>query len=186
MTGLARRPEKREKTAVYRFYDGEGRLLYVGVTKEPEVRFDTHKRERAETWWPLAVRHTIEWFDDRQAAAQAEVDAITNEAPLHNVSSIPAPTLVSASAAVPLSSYDLDACEWVTPSDVARRVVQLGIYKSFTRQRVMQLAQGDPAWPIPREQWRSLANMWLFPWPPVEDYLRARIARPGRRTDLGK
>lgn len=170
-----------QRTAVYRFFDDNDRLLYVGITNDTKTRFAHHARQKADTWWPKAVRHTVTWFDDRAEAAQAEVTAIENEESLHNLSSKPAPTLVSTSAAVHLSVDDLNDCEWVTPSEIARRVVSLGMRKSFTRTRVMQIAQSDPEWPVPRDQWRSIANMWLFPWPPVEDYFRNGKSRQGQR-----
>jgi predicted GIY-YIG superfamily endonuclease len=183
---VQRRKAVEQRTAVYRFFNTTGELLYVGITNDPKTRFAYHARQKADTWWPLVERHTIDWYDNRTEAAAVEVAAIKTEAPLYNMSDKPSPKLVSTSAAVHISMEDIEACEWITPSDVARRVVELGIRKSLSRSRVMQLAETDPAWPVPRDQWRSLANMWLFPWPPVEEYFRTRVTRQGRRTDLGK
>ncbi|MFI1728220.1 GIY-YIG nuclease family protein [Streptomyces acidicola] len=74
------------RTALYRLYDAEGVLLYVGITNMPNVRFATH---RSKPWWKQVLRKEIEWFDTRQPAAEAEVLAIRNEQPLYNVTNSP-------------------------------------------------------------------------------------------------
>lgn len=72
----------KERTALYRHYDSEGALLYVGITKHPETRRSTHARRSA--WAEFAMRESVEWFDDRAAALAAESAAITDERPLFN------------------------------------------------------------------------------------------------------
>lgn len=71
--------------------------------------------------------------------------------------------------------------EWITPTEVARRVVAYGYAETMSRQRVCQLADTDPAWPIPREQWRALGRYWLLPWPAIEQYFAHRVTRPGAK-----
>ncbi|MEH0579041.1 GIY-YIG nuclease family protein [Streptomyces sp. B21-108] len=39
-----------ERTAVYRLYDEDERLLYVGVASDPRVRFKQHGRDKS--WRP--------------------------------------------------------------------------------------------------------------------------------------
>lgn len=178
-------PKDQGKTALYRFYDQADRLLYVGITGDPDVRWKTHARDRAETWWPLVVEKAVEWFERRIDAAGAEIAAIASEDPLHNLSRTSSPMLVSASGAVRICSEDWNSFEWVNTSELARRLVAAGIEKSMTRQRVMQLAESDKAWPIPRDEWRYLANMWLWPWEVVAPYFRNRDRRAqGTRRDL--
>lgn len=72
-------------TAVYRFYDGAGTLLYVGIAIDPDVRHDAHAREKA--WWrDVDHRRTrIAWCPDRYAAIDEENRAIETENPLYNV-----------------------------------------------------------------------------------------------------
>jgi hypothetical protein len=73
-------------TAVYRYYDARGDLLYVGVAIDPDIRAACHAREKA--WW-LEVdpsRTRIEWFPDRHAAISEENRALETENPIHNVS----------------------------------------------------------------------------------------------------
>lgn len=71
-----------ERTALYRLYDANGTLIYVGISKNPEVRWGTHKSEQP--WWPQVVRKTVEWYDDRTTAAKAEAVAVRTENPLMN------------------------------------------------------------------------------------------------------
>lgn len=72
----------RGPSALYRFFDADGRLLYVGITKDPDKR----EREHAlrSPWHPHAKSRTIEWHGSREAALDAERAAIHEEAPLFN------------------------------------------------------------------------------------------------------
>ena len=72
------------RTALYRLYDIDDRLLYIGIAVDPETRMRVHSREK--TWWPLVAQRSIEWFTDRPAAEVAERVAIVAEKPVHNVS----------------------------------------------------------------------------------------------------
>ncbi|MFJ5038009.1 type II toxin-antitoxin system prevent-host-death family antitoxin [Streptomyces parvulus] len=69
-------------TALYRLYDGAETLLYVGISYQPEARFEQHRQDKP--WWPQVARRELQWFADRPSAAQAEVDAIRDEDPEHN------------------------------------------------------------------------------------------------------
>lgn len=70
------------RTALYRLYDEAGVLLYIGISHQPDVRFEQHSKVKE--WWPQVARHEVQWFDDRPAAAAAEADAIRSEDPEHN------------------------------------------------------------------------------------------------------
>ncbi|MYU24609.1 GIY-YIG nuclease family protein [Streptomyces sp. SID8352] len=72
------------RTALYRLYDVDDQLLYIGIAVDPETRMRVHSREK--TWWPLVAQRSIEWFTDRPAAEAAERSAIITEQPVHNVS----------------------------------------------------------------------------------------------------
>lgn len=91
-------PKSPERTALYRLYDAEDDLLYVGITVSPCRRWREHKRDRRDTWWPRVARRTVEWFDSRPDARRAEVQAIRLEAPefnvLHSESAPPTPQTV--------------------------------------------------------------------------------------------
>lgn len=70
-------------TALYRFFDAPGLLLYVGITNQLAKRFQQHSSSAR--WWSAAASHSVEWLPSRTAAGRAERAAIRNEKPLHNV-----------------------------------------------------------------------------------------------------
>jgi predicted GIY-YIG superfamily endonuclease len=71
-------------TCVYRLYDADGRLLYVGIAYDFDVRFKQHAYHK--DWWPLVARKDIIWFDNRIDALHDEARAIANEGPIYNTS----------------------------------------------------------------------------------------------------
>lgn len=71
------------RTAIYRFYDKRNRLLYVGITNNPNARWQKHAAEKQ--WWPEVVRRDVEWVGSRLMAAQMESDAILSERPAYNI-----------------------------------------------------------------------------------------------------
>jgi hypothetical protein len=77
------RPSAPIATSLYRFFDGGGSLLYVGITSRGEARF--HEHARTQPWWPYVATCTVEHFADRPAAAAAELVAIRDELPMWNV-----------------------------------------------------------------------------------------------------
>lgn len=79
------------RTALYRLFDQEGRLLYVGVAFDPEARWKGHAAEKA--WWGLVMERRVEWFDTRTDALIAEVAAIKADLPLYNIRDLDEPIL---------------------------------------------------------------------------------------------
>jgi len=71
------------KTALYRHYDADGALLYVGASGNSFRRLLEH--ERTKEWAEKVARIELEWFDDAVQAFMAEKAAIAAEKPLHNV-----------------------------------------------------------------------------------------------------
>jgi predicted GIY-YIG superfamily endonuclease len=69
-------------TAVYRFFDAQDQLLYIGITSDPPTRWAAHAREK--WWWSKVKRRETTWFPSRAIAHEAEVAAIRAEGPLHN------------------------------------------------------------------------------------------------------
>lgn len=78
-SGLESKP-----TALYRLYDAQGGLLYVGITNNTAVRWKQHARDKK--WWPEVDHKEVMMYGDREQAALAEVTAIRAENPRHNVS----------------------------------------------------------------------------------------------------
>lgn len=83
------KPSPLQPTALYRFFDAEGRLLYVGITARLRKRWQEHAAHYATTWWLQVDRHSVDWYDTRDAALKAEEQAIKTEKPLHNVMHTP-------------------------------------------------------------------------------------------------
>lgn len=76
-----------EPTALYRFYDPDGRLLYVGITANLAQRWEDHSAEKF--WWPRVARRTVVLYGSRKDALDAESIAIVKESPIHNVAGQP-------------------------------------------------------------------------------------------------
>jgi len=70
-------------TSLYRYFDADEALLYVGITSRRTGRSLQHAGEKA--WWGEVARATWEHFDTREQAADAERRAIRDEQPAHNV-----------------------------------------------------------------------------------------------------
>lgn len=66
--------------AVYRCYDADDRLLYVGVSNKPETRVKIHKGQGAK-WAQRVARVDHEWYDNRCDALIAERRATLTEHP---------------------------------------------------------------------------------------------------------
>lgn len=68
---------------VYRIYDADDNLLYVGCSIGLPSRISSH--ERFQEWWPEVARITVEHYEDRATALDHELLAIQTEHPQHNV-----------------------------------------------------------------------------------------------------
>lgn len=72
-----------EPTALYRLFDAEECLLYVGISGNPPQRWNDHSAEKS--WWGSVARKAVEWHESRKAAAQAEAVAVRLESPIYNL-----------------------------------------------------------------------------------------------------
>lgn len=70
---------------LYRFYDSDDELLYVGITWNPFRRWAVHYRKAV--WFGSAVRVTCVMFPKLWLALEAEVAAIHSEKPHFNLRS---------------------------------------------------------------------------------------------------
>jgi hypothetical protein len=71
------------RTALYRVYDGQRILLYIGISDDFGSRWKAHGRNQP--WWPDARHQTATWFDSRDEAVTAEAAAIKAEQPKYNI-----------------------------------------------------------------------------------------------------
>lgn len=74
---------------VYRAYDTDGVLLYVGQTANPYRRLSQHRR--CTPWWETVVELRVVLFPSYIAAAAEERRSILEDGPLFNRSSTPEP-----------------------------------------------------------------------------------------------
>ena len=68
--------------ALYRHYDRQGRLLYVGITDNMTRRSKEHS---GNDWWKEVDDTRVQYLDTRPHAEALERVAIQFEKPLHNV-----------------------------------------------------------------------------------------------------
>ena len=73
----------RTRTALYRFYDAHGMLLYVGITDRPGRRWQEHMERKP--WYPQVRHQAATWYGSEPEARRAETRAIRAEHPKFNV-----------------------------------------------------------------------------------------------------
>lgn len=75
---------------LYRFFDQDGDLLYVGITNNPGRRWSQHRADKP--WWSEVHHIEMEHHADRESVLRAEATAIRAERPRHNViGTVPSP-----------------------------------------------------------------------------------------------
>lgn len=67
---------------LYRLYDVDNRLLYVGITWNPFVRWTAHSRKHS--WW-ADVAYAQVWICSDEDARYWETRCIKEQLPLHNI-----------------------------------------------------------------------------------------------------
>lgn len=82
IANLTRRNKEEGPTAVYRFYDIDDTLLYVGITSDLRYRWQQHRESK--NWWPSIYRASVVWLNTRKDALKEESAAIQSEAPVYN------------------------------------------------------------------------------------------------------
>lgn len=70
-------------TTLYRLFNADDQLLYVGIAGNPGRRWEQHRGDKL--WWGDVARTTLEHFDTREEAERAEITAIKTEHPLRNI-----------------------------------------------------------------------------------------------------
>jgi hypothetical protein len=76
-------PLAQQTTALYRHFDEEGVLLYVGISVSPISRLEAHLGRSS--WVGRICKVTIERHRTRSDAEIAERTAIETERPMHNI-----------------------------------------------------------------------------------------------------
>lgn len=68
---------------LYRFYDEDDTLLYIGITNDPERRLYQHTAQKP--WADDIARTEYAVFANKTEAAAAEAALIKELSPLHNI-----------------------------------------------------------------------------------------------------
>jgi len=71
-----------ETTSLYRLFDADRRLLYVGISRNPGRRFMEHHADKF--WWEDVDEISLERYHTREDALEEERIAIQTERPLYN------------------------------------------------------------------------------------------------------
>jgi predicted GIY-YIG superfamily endonuclease len=127
-------PEASQRTALYRLYDADGRLLYVGITTDPKTRFASHATYKS--WWGQVARKDVTWLQGTwREALVTEAAAIRMERPKfngkHNAPLAPfsaeswptidAPPRGKASVLADLVRAEITSGRWTSGMKVPRR-----------------------------------------------------------------
>jgi hypothetical protein len=72
-----------KKTFLYRHFSKDGELLYVGISLYALNRLGQHAKHSS--WFERISKVTIEHFENRAWALEAEKSAIINEKPYYNI-----------------------------------------------------------------------------------------------------
>lgn len=70
---------------VYRFFNVNQRLLYVGFTSDLAMRLRAHARDGQSPWWPDVAASRYQFFENADEALTCERQAIRDEYPVHNI-----------------------------------------------------------------------------------------------------
>lgn len=73
----------RGRHVIYRMFDTDGALLYVGISSQIPERIAQHRR--TSPWFADVARIVVKLLPNRRAALDAELTAIRTEAPTCNV-----------------------------------------------------------------------------------------------------
>lgn len=113
-------PKRQRRTGVvhadqthtlYRFFDAEGTLLYIGITGNPRARWSQHSKTKE--GWRRVDTIRVQHLDSREELEAAEKAAIKAERPLWNVAHNE-PTRTVAEVRIML-----DQRQWLSVADVA-------------------------------------------------------------------
>lgn len=162
-----------ELHVLYRFFDTEDNLLYVGITNSPLARMSQHLRDKA--WFKNAGHTTYEHFGTRAELEAAEVRAIREEKPKYNIAHSvgPLPRVIGVKTTVGYSS-SRDANRFQAPdaiaSDDMTDAERDAIYDELDKRPELIPNKRCPAcyliWTLAREhdgliKCQNCLNMWL-------------------------
>ncbi|MFJ1695689.1 GIY-YIG nuclease family protein [Streptomyces sp. NPDC088252] len=139
-------PDSR-RAAVYRLYDEDGELLYIGSSYDPARRCKDHHEK---PWWPQVAQRTVVWHKTRAAAYKKEAKAIKAERPRHNQVSTPeyADRRSRETRARGTSIFVIAATATILKDRVGRKAMEAGFDSKYAgavailAERAYKLASG--------------------------------------------
>lgn len=108
-------------TTLYRFYNADAELLYIGITVNFDQRRTAHRAEKS--WWPEVASHTLTKYPCRLDAAIAERESIVAEKPFYNVHHHP--DLVATTNMSPNGWREADPWHGLTEQDRAALITHI-------------------------------------------------------------
>lgn len=93
--------------AVYRIYNTDGEIIYVGVGYDPWKRLQGHLARAS--WAGSIHSYAADWFPSRALADQVEQALIRQERPIYNVQGTDLHRLVSTGRRIPTSCGDISS-----------------------------------------------------------------------------
>lgn len=143
-------------STLYRFFDADRRLLYIGITSVQLIlRWEQHRVDKP--WWRQVAYAEFTHYDTRAEAIAAERAAIAAEDPVHNVAG-----KVSTFSRVCDRTSPVDCSKHVLvgPCDIAKRI---GVPADTVHKWGNRGALPEPRWV------RGIGPIWdwnldIVPW----------------------
>lgn len=143
--------------AVYRMFDANGKVLYIGISGVVGRRFDQHSQK---VWFPQVSTITLEWFPTKAAAVLAERHAILAERPRYNVDGTrrrktPEPKAPSLHPAEPRRGAEY-------PSDILARIaaIRADLASGVARERRLRAGIRNVEFAAVLGVTRSAVSQW--------------------------
>ncbi|NEA22625.1 GIY-YIG nuclease family protein [Actinomadura bangladeshensis] len=127
-----------QRTVLYRFFDADGQLLYVGITDRAGTRWERHMSDQP--WWPDVQRQMSEWYPSREQAEAAELTAIREERPLYNTMHAGTEPLGIFLLAEP---WACRLCRWTTQDPVEQAEHMEHELRKLERRRRVPKSESD-------------------------------------------
>lgn len=140
--------EQTERCYLYRFFDADGRLLYVGVARDLGSRFAAHRRRSA--WWSDTARGATVVYPSRAAAELAEAIAILSEHPIHNTAGASQTTIAT-----------LHELAEEAGAGVTQLVAEIERLRELTGAQTIRLAKMQGNLDAAREAYRTMRAKYL-------------------------
>ncbi|MFD4315042.1 GIY-YIG nuclease family protein [Streptomyces sp. NPDC058548] len=80
-------PASPDDVAIYRLFNRDSDLLYIGASKDPVYRWGSEHRHN--WWWPEVVHYEWGWFPSRAEARAVEREVLASGVPKYNIHGTP-------------------------------------------------------------------------------------------------